>query len=85
MTTGYLSIVLHAHLPFIRHPEDETVMEQQWLHEAITGTYLPLIQLFEGLAQDGVPGRATLSLSAPLIAMLADDLLPDIDYALYAS
>lgn len=75
MTTGYLAIVLHAHLPFIRHPEDETVMEQQWLHEAITGTYLPLVQLFEGLAQDGVRCRATLSLSAPLITMLADDLL----------
>ena len=75
MSTGYLAFVLHAHLPFIRHPEDETVMEQQWLHEAITGTYLPLVQMFEGLAQDRVHYRCTLSLSAPLITMLTDDLL----------
>ena len=67
---GYLALVLHAHLPFVRHPEDPTVMEEQWLYEAITGTYLPLLQMFEGLVADGVPYRCTVSLSAPLIAML---------------
>ena len=47
MATGYFSLVLHAHLPFVRHPEDPTVMEESWLYEAITGTYLPLVQMFE--------------------------------------
>src|SRR5262245_35006565 len=75
MAVGYLSLVLHAHLPYVRHPEDATVMEEQWLYEAITGTYLPLIQMFEGLLADGVRARATVSLSAPLINMLTDDLL----------
>jgi len=55
MSTGYLALVLHAHLPFVRHPEDPTVMEEQWLYEGITGTYLPLMQMFEGLVADGVP------------------------------
>ena len=50
-------------------------MEEQWLYEAITGTYLPLIQMFEGLIADHVPYRTTVSLSAPLITMLTDDLL----------
>src|SRR5689334_14841426 len=77
MAVGYWSIVLHAHLPYVRHPEDATVMEEQWLYEAITGTYLPLVQLFEGLAGDGVRARATVSLSAPLISMLTDDLLKE--------
>jgi 1,4-alpha-glucan branching enzyme len=75
MPTGYFALVLHAHLPFVRHPEDPTVMEEQWLYEAITGTYLPLLQMFEGLHADHVPYRCTVSLSAPLIAMLTDDLL----------
>ena len=75
MATGYFSLVLHAHLPFVRHPEDPTVMEEQWLYEAITGTYLPLLQMFEGLIADHVPYRCTVSLSAPLITMLTDDLL----------
>ena len=77
MPAGYWALVLHAHLPFVRHPEDPTVMEEQWLAEAITGTYLPLLQMFEGLVTDGIPCRATVSLSAPLIAMLADDLLKE--------
>ena len=77
MPTGYLALVLHAHLPFVRHPEDPTVMEEQWLYEAITGTYLPLLQTFEGLVTDGVPYRCTVSLSAPLITMLTDDLLKE--------
>ncbi|HET9235081.1 MAG TPA: 1,4-alpha-glucan branching protein domain-containing protein, partial [Candidatus Eisenbacteria bacterium] len=75
MAKGYLALVLHAHLPFVRHPEDPTVMEERWLYDAIVGTYLPLIQLFEGLVADRVPGRATVSLSAPLLNMLTDPLL----------
>jgi 1,4-alpha-glucan branching enzyme len=75
LARGYFALVLHAHLPFVRHPEDPTVMEERWLYEAITGCYLPLLQTFEGLQVDGVPSRATLSLSAPLITMLTDDLL----------
>ena len=75
MPNGYFALVLHAHLPFVRHPEDPTVMEEQWLYEAITGTYLPLLQTFEGLIADHVPYRCTVSLSAPLITMLTDDLL----------
>ncbi len=77
MAAGSWALVLHAHLPFVRHPEDPTVMEEQWLYEAITGTYLPLLQTFEGLVHDGIPYRCTVSLSAPLITMLTDDLLKE--------
>src|SRR5512134_49698 len=77
MARGYFALVLHAHLPFVRHPEDPTVMEERWLYEAITGTYLPLLQVFEGLVADGVPFRVTISLSEPLVAMLTDDLLKE--------
>jgi len=77
MTKGYFTLILHAHLPFVRHPEDPKVMEERWLFEAITGTYLPLIQTFEGLVRDGVRFRCTVSLSPPLITMLTDDLLKE--------
>ena len=40
---GYLAIVLHAHLPFVRHPEYEDFLEEDWLFEAISETYLPLL------------------------------------------
>lgn len=77
MPTGSLAIVLHAHLPFLRHPEDATVMEERWLYEAVVDTYLPLLRMFEGLAHDRVAFRCTLSLSAPLLDMLRDDLLKE--------
>ena len=72
---GYFALVLHAHLPYVRHPDDPTVLEERWLYEAITGTYLPLLRVFEGLANDGVAFRCTLSLSPPLLTMLDDPLL----------
>jgi 1,4-alpha-glucan branching enzyme len=75
MSSGYLSILLHAHLPHVRHPDDPTVMEHRWFQEAVTETYLPLLAMFDGLEADRVPFRCTLSLSAPLIDMLDDTLL----------
>ncbi len=72
---GYLALVLHAHLPFVRHPEHERFLEEDWLFEAITETYLPLLEVFERLEQDGVPYRMTLSLSPTLLAMMTDALL----------
>lgn len=40
MEKGFLSIVLHAHLPFVRHPEHEYFLEETWLYEAISETYI---------------------------------------------
>jgi 1,4-alpha-glucan branching enzyme len=74
---GYLAIVLHAHLPFIRHPENEKYLEERWLFEAITETYIPLLQVFQGLIEDGVDFRVTMSLTPTLLEMLADDLLQE--------
>ena len=74
---GYLSIVLHAHLPFVRHPEHEKFLEESWLFEAITETYLPLIQIIQGWRRDQLAARFTLSLSPTLCAMLLDPLLRD--------
>ena len=56
---GYLSLVLHAHLPFVRHPEHEKFLEENWLYEAITESYLPLLQLLgEGDLRRGPPSLA---------------------------
>jgi 1,4-alpha-glucan branching enzyme len=72
---GYLCLVLHAHLPFVRHPEHEDFLEEDWLFEAITETYIPLLQLFEALERDGLDFRLTMSLTPSLIEMLGDPLL----------
>lgn len=72
---GYLSIVLHAHLPFVRHPEHERFLEESWLFEAVTETYLPLLQILDGWQRDQIDAKLTLSLSPTLCAMLLDPLL----------
>lgn len=72
---GYLALVLHAHLPFVRHPEYEDFLEEDWLYEAISETYLPLLEVFERLADEQVPFRLTLTLTPTLVSMLRDPLL----------
>jgi 1,4-alpha-glucan branching enzyme len=75
MSRGNLAKVQHAHLPKVRHPEDEHFLEEQWFNEAMTETYIPLVHVFEGLIRDGVDFRLTLSLSPTLAAMMRDPLL----------
>ncbi len=75
MPVGYLALVLHAHLPFVRHPEYDDFLEEDWLYEAITETYVPLLDVFDGLERDGVDWRMTLSVTPTLAAMLDDPLL----------
>ena len=68
-------LVLHAHLPFVRHPDREDVLEERWLFEAISETYLPLLRTFHALQADSVPFRLAMSISPSLVAMLQDPLL----------
>lgn len=75
MDSGFLCIVLHAHLPYVRHPEYEDFLEERWFFEAITECYIPLLRMAENLDRDGVPFRLTISLSPPLLGMLSDPLL----------
>src|SRR5256885_16037590 len=72
---GYLSLVLHAHLPFVRHPEYEDFLEEDWLYEAISETYLPILQVMDRLSDDGVPWKLTMTLTPTLVTMLRDELL----------
>ncbi len=59
----------------MRHPEYEDFMEEDWFYEAVTETYIPLIDTFEKLINDGVKFKITISLSPTLISMFADPLL----------
>ncbi len=77
MTQGYFSLVLHAHLPFVRHPEHERFLEENWLFEAITESYVPLIQVMDGWLRDGMDTRLTLTLTPTLCSMLLDPLLQE--------
>ena len=77
MPKGYLAFVLHAHLPYVRHPEHDAFLEERWYFEAVTETYIPLIKFFTRLIEEGVFFRVTLSISPTLLAMMEDRLLQE--------
>jgi 1,4-alpha-glucan branching enzyme len=72
---GYLALILHAHLPFVRHPEHDEFLEEDWLFEAITESYIPLLGMMERLVRDEVPFKLTMTVTPTLCAMLQDQLL----------
>ena len=65
------ALVLHSHLPYVRGagrwPHGE-----EWVHEAILGTYLPLLVLLHDLRAEGVRYRLTIGLTPVLLEQLAD-------------
>ncbi len=73
-THGNLVFVLHAHLPYVRHPEHEIFLEENWFFEGIIETYLPLLSMFDRLNSDGVAWRMTMTLSPTLVSMMEDPL-----------
>ena len=75
MVTGHLAIVLHAHLPWVRHPEHDRFLEEYWLFEAVAECYLPLLRVLRGWIRDEVDWKLTLGITPTLVAMWADPLL----------
>ncbi len=77
MSRGFATFVLHTHLPYCRlagrWPHGE-----EWLHEAILESYLPLIRAFRTAA--GAPGRSlgvTINITPILAEQLRDPLVID--------
>ncbi len=74
---GSMALVLHAHLPYVRHPEYPHFLEEDWFYEALSETYIPLLGMMDRLENEGIPFALTMSITPPLCEMLADDLLRD--------
>ncbi|MCG3203653.1 MAG: 1,4-alpha-glucan branching enzyme [Elusimicrobia bacterium] len=72
---GYLAMVLHAHLPFVRHPEYPDFLEEDWFYEAVVETYVPLLSRFERLRSEQIPFKLTMTVTPPLATMMDDGLL----------
>ena len=67
---GRLAIVLHAHLPYVRKHEKNS-LEEDWLFQAIIECYIPLLQVMEASKKkDTNNTKLTLSLSPTLLSLL---------------
>ncbi len=73
-TTGAFTFVLHSHIPYARNagmwPHGE-----EWIHEAIAETYVPLLNAITDLHEEGLKIALTVSITPILAEQLAD---PDI-------
>ena len=70
MHQGSLALLLHAHLPWVRHPEHEEFLEEDWLYEAITECYIPLLKMLRQMVTEKIPLKITFTLTPSLCAML---------------
>jgi len=43
-----LDVGFHSHLPYVAIPEYDEFLEEDWFFEALTETYIPLLDVFEG-------------------------------------
>ncbi|MEI6033185.1 MAG: 1,4-alpha-glucan branching protein domain-containing protein [Verrucomicrobiae bacterium] len=75
MHKGSLALLLHAHLPWVRHPEHDEFFEEDWLYEAIVETYIPLLKILRRLVAEKAPVKLTFTMTPTLCAMLRDSLL----------
>ena len=68
---GAFTFVLHSHIPYARQagmwPHGE-----EWIHEAIAETYLPLLNALYDLAEEGIEYKLTVSVTPVLAEQLAD-------------
>ena len=71
MADKYFSLVLHSHIPYVlAHGSWPHGMD--WLYEAAAETYMPLLDVFERLAGEGIAARANVSFTPVLMEQLKD-------------
>jgi len=68
---GNIAFVLHAHLPYVRKNEKNS-LEEDWLFQAILESYLPLLQIMESAEKLNNNAKLTISLSPTLLSLLKD-------------
>jgi len=66
---GTFALVLHSHLPYVL---SHNRLEEEWLLEAVVGSYLPLLQALERLVLQGLSPKVTIGLTPVLLEQFAD-------------
>jgi 1,4-alpha-glucan branching enzyme len=74
MKQGAFTFVLHSHIPYCRQagrwPHGE-----EWIHEALLETYLPLLDALWSLRDEGINFKSTIGLTPVLADQLRDSLI----------
>lgn len=70
-------LILHSHLPWLRHAESLHCPEEDWWLEVVTESILPLLEMLHRLREEAVPFKLTLAITPPVLAMMKDPLLQE--------
>ena len=68
-------LLLHAHLPYVRHTEHPRFLEESWYFEAVAECYVPLMRMLQRLPESAPDTRIALSISPTLLGMARDPSL----------
>jgi 1,4-alpha-glucan branching enzyme len=66
MHNGNFVLILHTHLPFVLH-HGVSPHGVDWLNEAVAECYIPLLNVFNDLLEEGIKANVTLDIS-PILA-----------------
>ncbi len=73
---GYFSLVLHTHMPYVRKNGAFPVGED-WLYQAMSETYLPLLGMLAQLEYEGAGPCLALTMTPVLCEQLADPYIQE--------
>ena len=76
MVAGALALVLHGHLPYVRSRNPGS-LEEDWYFQALSESYLPLLESLNNCLRQGARPRLTMSLSPTLLSLLSDPVLQE--------
>ncbi|CAB49676.1 1,4-alpha-glucan branching protein [Pyrococcus abyssi] len=71
---GYLTFVLHTHIPYVRK-HGKWPFGEEWLFEAISESYVPLLIELEKLKEKGVKFELVISFTPVLLEQLNDEYI----------
>ncbi|WP_048147854.1 1,4-alpha-glucan branching protein [Palaeococcus ferrophilus] len=71
---GYFGLVLHTHIPYVRK-HGKWPFGEEWIFEAISETYIPLLMAFEELKGKNVRFGLTIGVTPILMEQLADEYM----------
>jgi len=76
MKEGYLSIVLHTHMPYVRKNGTWPVGED-WLYQVMSETYIPLLEMLERVHSQNITSCLTLDITPVLCEQLSDSFIKE--------
>ncbi|WP_010477539.1 1,4-alpha-glucan branching protein [Thermococcus zilligii] len=71
---GHFAFVLHTHIPYVRK-HGKWPFGEEWVFEAISETYVPLLMELERLVDSGIQFGLVINVTPVLAEQLADDYM----------